>query len=96
MGGKKENPILNWQRMLKPNLPSEPEFTRLAFVLHYACTRPRGCMVHVSEVCDALVELIPEQRELWLRADATDKDNFIRTMTVLFSPEFDGATADSE
>lgn len=81
------NPILKYQRLIRPNLHSEPAFARLAFVLRYACVRPASRMVHVSEVCDALVELIPEQRELWLRADATDNEYFLKGMTAFFETE---------
>ncbi len=34
---------------------------------------------------DSIAELIPEQREFWLRCEATDRELFIGGMTALFS-----------
>lgn len=37
------------------------------------------------DLFDVLAELIPEQREFWLRCEATDHERFIGGMTSLFT-----------
>ena len=86
-----KNPILRWYAILRPQLWEAPDFEKVAFVLRDACCRKStgGERIEVEDVCDALAELMPEQREFWLRVEATERTQFIEGMTAMFSKEFD-------
>ena len=56
------NEILKYYSVVRPQLREEPEFTRIAFVLRYALREK----LSVEDVCEAIIHLIPDQRELWL------------------------------
>lgn len=78
---------LDWLEKLRPNLRDEQPFEIVCGVLtqlaygHHKCTVP--------EACDALAELIPDQREFWLRVGATYNERFIGGLTALFESETD-------
>lgn len=83
-----DNPILKWFAAIRPQLWDAPEFEQLSFILSHAVSRPMGEMVHVSQVCDAMAELCPDNREFWLRVDATHIDHLVKAMTAMFTEEY--------
>ncbi len=43
-----------------------------------------GKPISVEELCDALVDLVPERRELWLRIEATNREQEAEGLVGLF------------
>lgn len=76
------NPVLNYILQFRPNLLDERDFERVAAVLQYM-------RFHHGEwtpetVTDALAELLPDQREFWLRVGATANIRLVEGMTYMF------------
>jgi hypothetical protein len=75
----------------KPNLREQPDYgivcslTSMRDLLHTLSTKKKPVRVPREVLFDALAELIPEQREFWLRCEATDRERFIGGMTALMS-----------
>src|SRR3990172_8773825 len=82
-----QNPIVKWFRILRPQLWDAPDFEKVAAVISYACHLPMSKIVRVEEVCEALADLLPEQREFWLRVDATHNIRFVESMTAMFEAD---------
>lgn len=73
--------------MIRPQLWDAPDFERVAFILHHAaCTNLQPYVKKSSwdELTDALAEIVPEQREFWLRVQATHNEHFMKSMTFMF------------
>jgi hypothetical protein len=81
------NPILKWFAAIRPQLWDAPDFERVAFVLHHAAftnLTPYFNKPTWDELTDALAEIAPEQKESWLRVQATHNDHFMKAMTFMF------------
>lgn len=59
--------------------------TSMRDFLHTISTKKKPIRIPREVLFDALAELIPEQREFWLRCEATDRERFIGGMTALMS-----------
>lgn len=71
---------------LRRGIKTKPGFEIAAHVL--ACVlRANREVWDLEEVTDVLAELIPDQREFWLRVGATYKEHFNLAVTTMFSPE---------
>lgn len=76
---------------LKPGLRSEPDYSIVTFLvsmrdlIQITSTKKRPRRVPREVMFDAMAELIPSQREFWLRCEATDRERFIGGMTFLFT-----------
>jgi hypothetical protein len=74
-----------------PALREQPDYgivcslTSMRDLLHTISTKKKPLRVSREVLFDALAELIPEQREFWLRCEATDRERFIGGMTALMS-----------
>lgn len=79
---------LDWLEKLRPNLRNEQPFEIACSVLQQLSWQ-RPTEVSVPEACDVLAELIPDQRDFWLRVGATYNERFIGGLTALFESEPD-------
>jgi len=82
-----DNPILKFFSGVRPQLWDAPDFERVAFVLHHAAYTKLTPYIEKptwDQLTDALAEIVPEQREVWLRVQATHNDHFMRAMTFMF------------
>lgn len=86
---KSDNPVLRYFSIIRPQLWEAPEWERVAFVLHYAMVQRRKGE-DWDVVTDALAELIPENREFWLRVQATWNTQFLEAFTAMFEERTDG------
>lgn len=73
----------------RPQLRSEPSFEKFATLfgmwkLFNILDKPDH-VVMPETLADACAELIPEQREFWLRVEATMRDRFVGGLTALMS-----------
>ena len=80
-----ENQILRWFSTLRPQLFDAPEFERFGHLMRYVSQRPMDKFISTVEIFEALVTLIPEQREFWLRAEATEHAQFYEALTAMFN-----------
>ena len=80
-----DNPILKYFAIARPRLWDEnvEDFTRVAFILSHAL-KQQGGHAEWDNVTDALAELIPEQKDFWLRVQATWNTQFEEAMTAMF------------
>lgn len=88
------NPVIRWFSRIKPALWERSDFEKVAYVMRFLADhvpRKRGkgferdpfeCCV--GQCCDALADMIPEQREFWLRVGATEHITFVEGMTYMF------------
>jgi len=76
-----DNPVLRHFAILRPQLWDAPDFEKAAFLLHHGMA---GGLTKWDDVTDALAELIPEQREFWLRVQATWNAQFLAAVTWMF------------
>ena len=79
------NGVLRYFKIVRPQLWDAPPHEKAAFVLAHAIQGSGKW----EETTDALAELIPEQREFWLRVQATWNAHFIEAMTAMFTEESD-------
>jgi hypothetical protein len=83
-----DNPILKHFAVLRPQLWQSPEWERVAFILANSITKSSmNNKPTWDELTDALAEIVPEQREFWLRVQATWNTQFIEAMTFMFKEE---------
>ncbi len=54
-------------------------------LIELTSTKKRPRRVPREVMFDALADLVPSQREFWLRCEATDRERFIGGMTALFT-----------
>lgn len=88
-----KNPIIHWLDSVRPTWRFDSELLRVALVLRTALRLPTPDAVgspSVEELCEALGEAQPEQREFWLRVDATEREQFLAAMTAMFETSFEG------
>lgn len=48
-------------------------------------TKKKPKVIPREVMFDAIADLVPSQREFWLRCEATDRERFIGGMTALFT-----------
>ena len=89
---KEENKVLRYFDAIRPTLRDESPLLITALVLHHGFERG---ITSWDDVTDALAELIPEQREHWLRVQATFNDHFLEAMTHMFQEEHDHEALDN-
>ena len=77
-----DNPILRYFAIVRPELWDAPDFEKVAFVLSHVTQK--GNHEDWQDITDALAELVPEQREFWLRVQATWNTQFTEAMTAMF------------
>jgi len=77
-----DNPVLRYFTIVRPQLWKAPDFEKVAFVLNHV-TR-KGVHENWNDITDALAELVPEQREFWLRVQATWNTQFMSGMSAMF------------
>ena len=77
-----DNPVLRYFAIVRPQLWEAPDFEKVAYVLSHV-TR-KGFHEDWQDITDALAELVPEQREFWLRVQATWNTQFVEAMTAMF------------
>lgn len=77
-----DNPVLRYFAIVRPQLWDAPDFERVAYVLSHV-TR-KGHDEGWTDITDALAELVPEQREFWLRVQATWNTQFTAAMVAMF------------
>lgn len=92
---KSDNPILQYFLIIRPQLWDAPEWEKVAFLLHYAMVQRRKDE-DWNVVTDALAELIPENREFWLRVQATWNAQFLEASTAMFEERELAQPADAE
>lgn len=85
------NRILRYFAVIRPRLFEAPAFEKVAFLLQFAINEGK-VFSGWEELTDALAEMIPEQREFWLRVQATWNLQFLEAMTAGFG----GAEIDDE
>lgn len=76
-----DNPVLRYFTIVRPQLWDAPDFERVAYVLSHV-TR-KGNHEDWTDITDALAELVPEQREFWLRVQATWNTQFTEKMAAM-------------
>jgi hypothetical protein len=87
--------------IFRPDLREQPDYgivcslTSMRDLLHTVSTKKRPKHVSREVLFDALAELIPSQREFWLRCEATDRERFIGGMTALFELHNEESQADA-
>ncbi len=76
----------------RPSLRSEPDYSIVVFCIAMRdliekniSSKKKPLLVPREVLFDAIAELVPAQREFWLRCEATDRERFIGGMTALFS-----------
>jgi len=75
------NPVLRYFAIVRPQLWEAQDFEKVAYVLSHV-TR-KGFDGDWQDITDALAELVPEQREFWLRVQATWNTQFIAAMSAM-------------
>ena len=78
------NPILKYFSWVRPQIWDAPDYEKAAFLIAHGMSKGS---VAWSDMTDALAELIPEQREFWLRAQATWDTQFVDAMTAMFEDD---------
>lgn len=87
-----DNLVLRYFEIVRPQLWDAPDYEKVAFVMHHGIAE--GKTAKWDDVTDALAELIPAQREFWLRVQATWNAQFMAGMTNMF--ESRGELTDDE
>jgi hypothetical protein len=72
---------------LRPELRDEPEFGIVVSLIAVRDVLQLNDRHHIPRTVlfETVAELIPSQREFWLRCEATDNERFIGGMTFLMS-----------
>ena len=76
-----DNPVLRYFAIVRPQVWEAPDHEKVAFLMHHGFAEG---ITKWDVVTDALAELIPEQREFWLRVQATWNAQFLAGMTAMF------------
>jgi hypothetical protein len=94
-----ENPVIKYVNSMRPTLKDLPDFERVSAILHFSCftnLEPYIKKPTWDELTDALAELVPEQREFWLRVQATQNERFLKAMTYILSQPLEDEDIQSE
>jgi hypothetical protein len=82
------NRILDHVYSLKPTLRGAPPFEVIAVAIGmFRIAHHMNQSFMNEELADAIAELLPDQREFWLRVEATCKANWINGMLHLMTPD---------
>ena len=87
-----QNEIIRYFKIVRPQLWDEPDFQRVAFLLHHISVQRET--IDWDVICDAFIDLLPEQKEFWLRVNATWNTQFIEAMTASFNEDPDSEASD--
>jgi hypothetical protein len=88
-----ENPVVKYVNSMRPALKDLPDFERVSAILHFSCFTSLDPYIKKptwDELTDALAELVPEQREFWLRVQATHNDRFMKAMAFMLTQPIEG------
>lgn len=78
-----ENKVLRYFSIVRPQIWDAPEHEKVAFLLSHGLSNGGGVSQWI-DLTDALAELIPENREFWLRVQATWNTQFTEAMAAMF------------
>lgn len=82
--GKHPNPVIRYFQIVRPQLWEAPDYEKVAFLFHHGmCEGSKSW----EDITDALAELIPEQRDFWLRVQATWNSQFIHAMAAMLNDQ---------
>lgn len=80
-----DNSVLRYFAIVRPEVWEAPDFEKVSFLMHHGMSEGTKTW---DDVTDALAELIPEQREFWLRVQATWNTQFLAGLRNMFeNPE---------
>jgi hypothetical protein len=87
-----ENPVIKYVNSMRPQLRDLPDFERVSAILHFSCFTNLEPFIKKptwDELTDAMAELVPEQREFWLRVQATQNERFLKAMAFILTHPID-------